>query len=75
MKNSKSEKKEGWACLLDATKYHYFRDSMSLCRRWAYLDDEYISFNFGMDDVDLLDHKKCKLCARKRQKEKNADPA
>jgi hypothetical protein len=31
---------EGWTWLHNATKWHYFRNSRSLCGKWMYLGDD-----------------------------------
>lgn len=35
--------KEGWGWLVNARKYHYFRNHRSLCGRWGLLDDRDLS--------------------------------
>lgn len=32
-----AEIKEGWGWLINSTKWHYFVDGRSLCRRWQIL--------------------------------------
>lgn len=57
-----SPRPEGWTWLHNSPKRHYFRDGMSLCRRFAL---------FGPHDFrpDEVSSDNCKGCWRKRQKE------
>lgn len=56
--------KEGWTFLYNSPRWHYFRNSRSLCGRWLYLGDD-----------DALEQGKenspdnCKGCVAKRLKE------
>lgn len=54
---------EGWTWLINATKWHYIRDGMSLCRRWAVLGNPTLE----QDDSPSPDN--CKACYRIRLKE------
>lgn len=54
---------EGWAWLSNATKWHYFRDSRSLCRRWMFLGDELESGKDNSPD-------NCESCKRALVKER-----
>ena len=53
---------EGWG--FSYGKYHYFRDTMSLCRRVGFFRGELIEDN-GKDNND-----DCKICRNKLRKEK-----
>ncbi len=59
---------QGWQHPFNTKKWHYFRDRMSLCGRWALL---------GGNDVGELDlfgsPDNCKECERKRKKEAEKD--
>jgi hypothetical protein len=57
---------EGWTWVIGSTKWHYFRDKQSLCRKWwlmfASADKEYEQ---GLDNSP----DNCKTCVRLREKE------
>jgi hypothetical protein len=56
--------KEGWTYLINAAKWHYFRDSRSLCGKWMYL---------GTSDL-VKGHdaspQNCRTCMNKLAKER-----
>ena len=68
MKGRKMDKiekpKEGWNYLINATKWHYFRESKSLCGKWMCLGSEFEQGNDNSSD-------NCKQCMTKLSKEKN----
>ena len=56
---------EGWTWLINSRKWHYFRDSRSLCGKFLYLGstlDELVQGNNASPD-------NCSACRRKREKE------
>lgn len=62
---SEELKKEGWTLLLNATKWHYFRDKRSLCGKWMFFfSSDYV--NFKQDNNESPDN--CAICKRKRLK-------
>jgi hypothetical protein len=56
--------KEGWTYLINAKKWHYFRDSRSLCGRWMYLGDS--DLEMGKDNSP----DNCTACRAKLLKER-----
>ena len=54
--------KEGWADIANSRKFHYVRNSMSLCGRWLYLGPD-----LTQDDYTTSDD--CRACTMRRQKE------
>ena len=48
----------GWGKPANSRKWHYFRDSRSLCGRWAYSGD--------LDSEDVVSPDNCAACYRKR---------
>lgn len=58
--------KDGWFKPQNTNKFHYFKNRVSLCGRWA-------MFVWGDDDIDehdLIGHKyNCKACEKKRVKQ------
>lgn len=61
------EDEEGWVCLANSNKYHYIRDSRSLCGKWMYLGNIFYADEFESPDD-------CKSCRNKLKKEKEAKP-
>lgn len=57
-------KNEGWTWLLNASKWHYFRNGRSLCGKWMLPGGG--SFPAAADDSDH----NCAACKRKREVEK-----
>lgn len=55
---------EGWTWLQNSRKWHYFRDTRSLCGKWSYLGLD----NFEKEGDDSPDN--CAECRRKRKKER-----
>lgn len=56
------EKAEGWAWLTNGRKRHYFRDTRSLCGKWAYGGKD-----LENDDIDdPFFPGNCMGCQRKR---------
>lgn len=53
---------QGWAQPLNARKYHYFRDGVSLCRRWMFLGND-------LDDTSDNHSDNCAACRRDKIKE------
>lgn len=54
---------EGWVVLINASKWHYFRKGISLCKKWGYLGSE---FELGNDNSP----DNCSSCRKKIQEEK-----
>ncbi len=58
-------KQEGWTWLVNSRKWHYFRNSRSLCGKFMLLGsmlDELVQGNNNSPD-------NCLICRRKREKE------
>jgi hypothetical protein len=60
------EIKEGWVCLANSSKYHYIRNSKSLCGKWMYLGNI-----FYTDECENPDD--CKSYRNKLNKEKETN--
>jgi len=58
--------KEGWAMPLNAKKYHYFMEGMSLCARFMFIGT--LEPDDGKESPD-----DCKACRRKLEKKKDND--
>lgn len=54
---------EGWTWLVNTKKWHYFRDSRSLCGKWLYLGSS--DLEQGKDNSP----DNCVACVRKLAKE------
>lgn len=59
----KRSTREGWGHPVSTRKFHYFRDSRSLCGRWMFTGDLEPDGPKGPDD--------CAACRRKRDAETN----
>jgi len=59
--------KEGWNWIFGSPKWHYFRDGKSLCGKWMILGKNE-SAETGNDESKS----NCKVCSRKKLKEKSA---
>jgi len=57
---------EGWTWLINSRKWHYFRDSRSLCGKFALFDPMSGDLERGNDDSP----DNCAACKRKLEKEK-----
>lgn len=53
-------KKEGWTWLYQASKWHYFREQNSLCRKWAIFNHPKEGYEIGNNDSDS----NCKTCMK-----------
>lgn len=54
---------EGWKWLVNAPKWHYFREGRSLCGRWLTFS------NSGFEQGNLESPDNCKACVKKLEKE------
>lgn len=52
---------EGWTYLINSPKFHYFRDSVSLCRKWMYSGPD----NHLQPEDGKPSKNDCKVCRRK----------
>lgn len=55
---------EGWTFLVNATKWHYFRNSRSLCGKWMYLGDD-----ADLEQGKLQSPDNCEACRKRRIRE------
>ncbi len=58
--------KEGWTWLINATKWHYFRDNRSLCGKYGLIGGHKLH-EFDPKDEPSSDN--CSACWQKRMKE------
>ena len=56
---------EGWTWLSNATKWHYFREGRSLCRRYKLFKHPSEGYELGNNESNH----NCKKCREKLQKE------
>ena len=56
---------EGWGASVLMSKYHYFRNGMSLCRKWGFFDGP-----LDQDDLGIQTSDDCKKCSEMRAKER-----
>lgn len=62
MATNNNKPKEGWKWLTNSTKWHYFRDGRSLCRRWMTFGTIFEQGNNNSPD-------NCKACIKALEKE------
>ena len=60
-----SKTKEGWVNIIGSTRWHYIRESRSLCGRWLYLGNDAFLEQGNNDSPD-----NCAACRRKLENEK-----
>jgi hypothetical protein len=56
-----SGKCEGWYCLSNAPKWHYFVDGRSLCGKWMTFENDPNAFEQGKNDLPS----NCAACRKK----------
>lgn len=58
--------KEGWRCLVGATKWHYIRNGRSMCGNWMYLGPQDLQAgNDGSPD-------NCRACVKRLASEQKS---
>jgi len=57
---------EGWSWIYNSKRWHYFRNKVSLCKRWLL----FVNPSEGYEEGNLNSPDNCKLCVKKLKKEK-----
>jgi len=63
------EKTEGWALPGTASRMHYMRDGMALCRKWGFYRGGLLS------DEEICNAARCSQCRRLHERDTESSPS